>query len=240
MTERGTTSVRQARDGVTIGPSSVRWDGSAFVIAFDETTAGFPIPIKHRVRGTVRVHPQAFTPRAFELDARGRHLWWPAAPVSRVEVKLEDPALSWSGEGYIDCNRGAEPLEAGFTHWHWCRAPLHGGAAVLYDVETRDGPVEPLALRFNAHGDVEPIEGLTLAKLPRTLWQVKRATRADRSTEPRVVKTLEDTPFYARSLLETVLEGQRTPAIHESLSLDRFKRAIVKRMLPFKMPRAKS
>jgi carotenoid 1,2-hydratase len=238
MTERGQGDVTQSRDGVVIGPSSVQWDGQAFVIRFDETTAGFPVPIKHRVRGTVRVFPKAFTPRAFELDQAGRHIWWPAAPVSRVEVELQEPALRWSGEGYIDSNRGAESLEAGFSHWHWCRAPLDGGAAVLYDVETREGKVDPLALRFDARGEVDVIEGLSVAQLPRTVWQVKRATRADAGATPRAVKTLEDSPFYARSLLETTLAGKRTPAIHESLSLDRFNSPIVKRMLPFKMPRA--
>ncbi|MEO0729623.1 MAG: carotenoid 1,2-hydratase, partial [Pseudomonadota bacterium] len=46
-----------------------------------------------------------------------------------------------------------------------------------------------------------------------------------------------DTPFYARSELETHVLGERAPAVHESLSLERFKAAWVKCLLPFRMPR---
>ena len=145
--------------------------------------------------------------------------------------------LRWAGEGYIDSNRGAEMLEAGFSHWAWSRATLSTGAAVLYDVESRHGDIEPLAVRFDRTGEAEPIELPDAVSLLPTRWLVKRRTRTDRGTSARVVKTLEDAPFYARSLIEATLAGERVPAIHESLSLTRFSHPIVKWMLPYKMPR---
>jgi carotenoid 1,2-hydratase len=54
----------------------------------------------------------------------------------------------------------------------------------------------------------------------------------------RIVKTLESAPFYARSLISTRMQGQRAFAVHESLSLGRFRSAWVQAMLPFRMPRA--
>jgi carotenoid 1,2-hydratase len=48
---------------------------------------------------------------------------------------------------------------------------------------------------------------------------------------------LEDTPFYARSLIETTLGGTKVAAVHESLSLDRVANPCVRLMLPFRMPR---
>ena len=63
------------------------------------------------------------------------------------------------------------------------------------------------------------------------LWGVKRVTRGDGAA--RVVKTLEDAPFYARSLVET--DG--VVMVHESLSLERFKQPWVRMLLPFRMPR---
>ena len=45
--------------------------------------------------------------------------------------------------------------------------------------------------------------------------------------------TLEDTPFYARS----VLVNGSDLTMHESLSLDRFRSPWVQVMLPFRMPR---
>ena len=55
----------------------------------------------------------------------------------------------------------------------------------------------------------------------------------------RNLRTLEDTPFYARSLLT---DGTQAPGlvIHETLSLDRFGSNWVQSLLPFRMPRRRS
>jgi carotenoid 1,2-hydratase len=64
---------------------------------------------------------------------------------------------------------------------------------------------------------------------------VARATRADPGNPVRVARTLEDTPFYSRSLLEGGDDGAQW--IHESVDLDRFRSRWVQALLPFKMPR---
>ena len=50
-------------------------------------------------------------------------------------------------------------------------------------------------------------------------------------------RQLEDTPFYARSLLATTLLGEPVTAVHESLSMLRFRQRWVQYLLPFRMPR---
>ncbi|MGJ0206867.1 hypothetical protein, partial [Streptococcus pyogenes] len=67
---------------------------------------------------------------------------------------------------------------------------------------------------------------------------VDRLTRADAGFRPKVTKTWVDAPFYARSALSTRLFGEDVHAVHESLSLGRFRSPIVQGMLPFRMPRA--
>ena len=67
---------------------------------------------------------------------------------------------------------------------------------------------------------------------------MKRATRADTGSTPRVLKTWIDSPFYARTALATRLFGEDCHAVHESLSLGRFRSPIVQSMLPYRMPRA--
>ena len=69
-------------------------------------------------------------------------------------------------------------------------------------------------------------------------WLVKRATRADAGHTARVLKTWIDAPFYARSALATRLFGEDVQAVHESLSLGRFRSPIVQSMLPYRMRRA--
>ena len=234
MTERGRDSLQRDKTRLQIGPSALEWDGDSLVIHIDEITVPFP----RRLRGTVRVHPTAVLGQAYPLDPAGRHHWEPIAPCARVEVDLNRPSLRWSGHGYLDSNRGDEPLETRFRRWDWSRTALKHGAAVLYDVTRRDGDGPVLGLRFDPAGGVEPFEPPPRIKLPRTMWRVERETRVDPQGGARVLATLEDTPFYARSALETNLLGETATAMHESLCLDRFNSRWVQMLLPFRIPRA--
>ena len=94
-----------------------------------------------------------------------------------------------------------------------------------------------LALRFGPDASAQAIEPPPVVRLPTTGWRVPRRTRADAGHGARVVQTLEDAPFYSRSLLDTRLLGRVAPAIHESLDLDRFRSRWVQCLLPFRMPR---
>jgi len=233
MTERPAGAVRRSGTVFEVGPSALAWEGDELVFRINEVTVPWP----SRIRGTIRVHPVTPTGRAFTLTPDGRHRWWPIAPEARVEVALERPALAWKGRGYLDANGGSEPLEDGFKHWHWSRAPLPDGTAILYDMVDAGGENRALALRIGASGAVDHVPVPETVPLPTTFWRMRRATRAE--GEARVTKTLEDAPFYARSLVTSTLFGAATTAVHESLSLDRFRQPWVQLMLPFRMPRAR-
>ena len=170
------------------------------------------------------------------LDTAGRHRWRPIAPCARVEVVLDRPGLSWSGSAYLDTNQGDRPLEADFHRWDWSRAPVPGGSAILYDVARRGAEDRlTLALRYAASGGVVEFAAPESRPLPRSGWRVER--RIGSEGAPHVIETLEDTPFYARSVVGARWLGGPVAAMHESLSLDRFRMPIVKAMLPFRMPR---
>jgi carotenoid 1,2-hydratase len=233
MTERGASQVLREPSSLSIGGSAVRWTGNALEIDIDETCA----PLPRRVRGKVRLFARAIGDRSFALDHAGRHLWTPLAPCAQVDVQLTEPAVKWSGVGYFDSNSGAEPLENAFEDWTWSRATLPDSTIILYDIHARNSEARALALRIGAGGGIEPIESPPIAALPRTRWRISRQTRADAPHGARVLRTLEDAPFYSRSLLETHLRGIRTTAIHESLNLNRFRAAWVRCLLPFRMPR---
>jgi carotenoid 1,2-hydratase len=234
LTERRRASLHRDSATLAIGPSALAWDGSALTIRIDEVT----VPLPRRLRGTLRVLPAGLTGHTVPLDAAGRHRWSPLAPVGRVEVAMDSPALRWSGHAYLDANHGDAPLEADFARWDWSRADLaDGGAALLYDVTRLDGSERSLALRVDARGALQSFAPPPPAALPATRWRVRRATRANGAASVR--RTLEDTPFYARSVLDSRLLGEDVVALHESLSLDRFRNPLVQLMLPFRMPRAR-
>jgi carotenoid 1,2-hydratase len=236
MTERSGRAVTRARDLLAVGDSAMRWDGGRLVIDIEERATWLFCPYHPPVRGRVVLEPEMLASTGFMLDPAARHGWRPIAPRARVEVRMERPELSWSGSGYFDCNRGSEGLEEGFSDWQWSRAHCGREAAVLYEGVRRDGSRFASALRFDAAGAAHE-EDLPLgAPLPRTNWLMHRRTRADRG-HARVMRTWEDSPFYARSALRTRLFGREVQAVHESLSLDRFRTPVVQWMLPYKMPR---
>ena len=235
MTERGKNAVSMTRERFRIGPSCLAWDGAALVIDIDETTAPIPAPLC----GRVRVEPAFMNEKAFMIDGAGRHFWRPIAPSSRIDVEFKKPSLKWSGHGYFDANRGDEPLETAFCYWDWSRTMLPGGeTAIFYNTDLQNGAERSLALRFGANGDCKETQAPPLRRLPSTpIWRIARRTRADENAEAVVVKTLEDTPFYSRSMLDTEIFGHRGLSIHESFSGARLRSPIVKAMLPFRMPR---
>jgi carotenoid 1,2-hydratase len=235
LSEHKRGAVRQSDTELVIARSSWSWRQDGLVVHIDESGAPLPRPLK----GRIRLRPDGLARGCYPLDAAGQHRWHPWAPCARLEVEFEAPAINWSGRGYADANSGDGPLEEAFAGWHWSRAPLRGGdTAVLYEIEPLNAAATPpLALRFRAGGGVTAIEVPPRAELPATGWRLARATRCDHAGSAKVLKTLEDTPFYARSLLATQLQGEAVMAMHESLSLARFRSRWVQRLLPFRMRR---
>lgn len=235
LTERGASALDRSVDHLAIGPSSVSWNGRWLEVCIDEITA----PIPTRLRGRIRVHPTTLSPQSYTLDAAARHRWWPAAPCSQVEVEMHRPDLRWCGDAYFDANWGSEPLEKRFVGWDWSRSTLaDGSCAVLYDPIARDEPARSLALRFDRNGSTSAFQPPARARLPKTpIWRVARGVQTEAGHRARVLKTLEDTPFYARSVVSSHLCGQSVTSMHESLSLERFSRRWVQLLLPFRMPR---
>ena len=236
MTERPRGDVTHDAKTLTIGPSSVRWDGNILEIDIEERDTRLFNPIHRPVRGKVRVIPEALNPTSFALDPDSNHIWHCMAPRARIEVAMEKPGISWSGSGYFDHNRGSEPLESGFNVWHWSRAHMKSGAVVCYEGERSDGSLFASAIRFDADGIPSQVDLPAIAPLPRSKWRIERRTRSEIGVA-QVRRTWEDTPFYARSELSSKLFGEEVVAIQESLDMRRFASPVVQFMLPFRMPR---
>ena len=235
MTERGRPSVERSRHGFGIGPSALDWRGDHLEVLVDEVATPWP----RRVQGRVRVYPSALSRFATGLDRAGRHRWGPIAPCARIEVDLPSPGLRWQGHAYLDSNEGDEPVAAAFALWDWSRATLRDGSTVVvYDVREPDASESVVAERFRPDGTAEPIEPAARQRLPRTGWGIGRSLRSDgESSPPRVVATLEDTPFYTRSVLRAPILGETVETMHETLDGRRLAAPWVQALLPFRMPR---
>jgi carotenoid 1,2-hydratase len=234
MTERGRGSLARDAAHFRVGASSLHWSGDVLTIRIDERCAPYP----RRLRGEITLRPTALTGASMTLDPAGRHRWRPYAPIGRVSVAFDEPRLDWEGHGYFDSNAGRRMLEDDFASWDWSRMPTKDGVRVLYDMRRRDGSEECLALHFDETGAMTSFAPPTAKQLPAgRIWRAARGVRSEAGAPPRVLATLEDTPFYARSLVETALEGERISGFHESLMLDRLRMPVVRAMLPFRMPR---
>lgn len=232
LTEGG----RLARDraSLAIGRTSADWTGDALRVRLCEETAPFASPIE----GELIVHPSAVADEVHTLDANGKHVWSPIAPFGRVEVRLREPGLSWSGPAYLDHNAGDEPLARGFEGWTWSRVTSEQKTTVVYDVARRGGGAHRIARAFHATGARETCEGpISQVPLARTRWQIDRAVRTVGHATAALGRTLEDTPFYARSHVTGTLDGRPASGVHEVVDMARFESPIVQRMLPYRMRR---
>jgi carotenoid 1,2-hydratase len=232
FTEWPPYAVHRSPQLLRLGPNEVRWRGDSLEVRFDERA----VPLGGWLNGTLRLFPAHRSTTAMPLDPEGQHLWYPVATGARVEVELDSPRLRFVGHGYHDANLGSAGLESAFAGWTWSRAAGPAGTTVTYDVTLRSGAELPFSALFRTDGGVEPVTLPHVATLPTGRWGVARSTRTLAGAEPRLVRSLEDSPFYTRDLISTGVAGA-PPAVHESVDLRRFPRRWVQRLLPFRMRR---
>lgn len=231
MTERGRRDLLRSDAHFSLGPSSMSWEHGTLVIRIDEIAVPWP----SRVHGEIRVRPDIIVTEDIPLDTDARHLWRPVAPLARVSARFDHPGLSWTGTGYHDMNWGHRPLEDDFRSWIWSRAAMKNSAHIVYDRVMRDGSQSGFTLRIAHDGTLHSLPMPAPHDLGKAFWRMPRPARSDAPMSN--LRSLEDAPFYTRSLYDTVIDGEPVRAFHESLSLDRFTHPIVQAMLPFKMPR---
>ncbi len=228
MTERGRDAVDRDATRFAVGPSQLVWRDGSLVIDINERSSPFARP----VHGRVVVTPDYLNATAFHLDAAGRHVWQPLAPSARIEVDIDRPGRSWQGHAYIDTNAGERALEDDFVRWNWSRSQRGPVTHITYAVTNHEGAERGTAVDFERNGEMTTHMTPEALRLPTTAWGIERPARS--RVALNVVQTLENTPFYARSLLTT---ENSTPVMHESLALDRFQTRWVRFLLPFRMPR---
>ena len=234
MTDRGTSALRTTPDTFTVGPSSMRWTGTELIIDINEVSS---LPLISRMRGRITVRPEAISTVELPLTPDGAHIWRPFAPVSRINVALEAPGWQFDGHGYFDANFGTRPLESDFSYWTWGRYPTRDGATCFYDATRRDGTSLETAVAFAPDGTARQIAAPPRTRFARTLWALRRETRADPGTTPRQIKPMLDAPFYSRAVVETQINGEKTQGVHEALDLNRYASPLLKPMLAVRVPR---
>ncbi|WP_254598088.1 carotenoid 1,2-hydratase [Polynucleobacter antarcticus] len=234
MTERGRNAVTRTTDTFTVGPSQLHWEHDMLSIQIDERV---PL-LGQKVQGTIKVFPDQLFHHVVPLDDQAKHRWGPIAPSARVEVSLSKPDLKWHGHAYFDSNEGDEAISKPFSEWDWSRAHLKDGStAVIYDVRQKNGLDRVITTKFNTNGTTEHFTAPERVPLKNTGWGIKRNLRSEQGAGVQLIKTLEDTPFYARSIIQSTLLNENVISMHETLNVKRLESGIVQWMLPWRMPR---
>jgi len=104
-------------------------------------------------------------------------------------------------------------------------------------VRPRHGPDRVVAQRFAPSGQTSAFAAPPRQTLAQSKWRIGRTMRRAGGAGSSVVQTLEDTPFYVRSVLRADLLGEQVTAVHETLSIPRLVSLPVRLMLPWRMPR---
>lgn len=235
MTDRGQSALRQSRDELRIGPSSMRWQDGQLIIEVDEIGA---LPMVTPVRGCITVTPHAMTGVELPLTPDGSHVWRPFAPSCDIRVDLNGRGWQWDGHGYFDANFGTRALEQDFNTWTWGRFPLADDSAVcFYDAQRKDGSTLGVGVQINADGHAREIDPPPKARLKRSLWALARETRADTGYQPRQVQAMLDAPFYNRAAVRTQINGEETTGVYEALDLRRYGSSLLKPMIAVRVSR---
>lgn len=228
MTERSQSALERSSQLFRVGPSHYEWINNELHISINERC----MPFGQTLKGSIRLAAAPANQQGFSLHSNNKHHWQPIAPHTEVEVQFAQPNLSWTGSAYIDHNHGTAPLEEDFRYWSWSRQHLGTHTNIDYEIWQRDDS-HRLASVGTAHNQLEPRQPNAFQELPKTGWRVARDTRV---ANARVERTLEDTPFYSRSVLTST--GDRpSSTVCESLDLNRFGSRWVQTLLPFRMPR---
>ncbi|MDG1011117.1 MAG: carotenoid 1,2-hydratase [Amylibacter sp.] len=234
MTDRGTSALRQSKDLLKIGPSQMAWQDRQLVIDINEVSS---LPLVSRIRGQIRLTPSAVTSVELPLTTDGAHVWRPFAPTSRINVDLESKGWQFDGHGYFDSNFGTRPLEQDFSYWTWGRFPTQDGSTCFYDADRRDGTRLEASIAFDKNGLASFVNAPPRTPFKRTMWALRRETRADAGVIPRQIKPMLDAPFYSRSIVETQVNGEVVRGVHEALDLNRYGQPLLKPMLAMRVPR---
>jgi carotenoid 1,2-hydratase len=264
MTERSSKQVHRSSTEFVIGPSSLQWDGDSLVINILEVGVPIPFPVKGKVR--LHPHGLSNRLWALDDSAKHHWGPIAPSATVEVEmaspgIKWKGHAYFDANEGAVPLNKKSNHE---FVDWDWSRASLKDGStAVMYDVRQTPTDRHPqyntedstelskrvgfddgdtntrlLALKFSPNADsVEDFIAPQKKRLPSTLWRMKRSIRSDDTAPAKVIQTLEDTPFYVRSVLESGLLGEKVVSLHETLSVPKLTSLSTQLMLPWRMPR---
>lgn len=214
---------------LTIGTSSLESlpDGRLRV-SMRERTAPWG---RERVEATLELIPEVPPGPLVTLVDGLPHEWQPIAARAHATLSLGgDSPITVEGTGYLDSNRGEEPLGLRLHRWRWTR--VHSEAATSIAFTFGDAPsLEVIAGPSGVehrHTAIEPWanagDGLTgwALRIPRAL-----GTNGLGLTAPRL---LESSPFYARLLAE----GPGVYALSEVADFARFRSPAFRWMTHFR------
>lgn len=230
LAERDATRQPAGSSSFHVGASTLTLEpaGTATLVVDDRGPA--------RLRGRIQLRGQEppLSPEPIALaPGLADHRWHALLPFAQVEVALEEPALAFTGRGYLDTNWGTTPLEQHLAGWSWARTHGEAGTRVVYDVHARDGRrfLHTLGSRLPLH------TARATGRFPSaatTGWGVPLPGALDFRGEPLGFpgRVIESAPFYARYDVRGPEGSVR--GLGESLDLLRFDSAVVRWMLRWK------
>jgi carotenoid 1,2-hydratase len=235
FTEYDRTRTQCSDDTLRLGHNRLEYTDDSLICHIDDLTA----PLPSRVRGTVRLDCTRGGGPPVRLLPGREHLWRVIVPCGEVHVDLQQPRLTWRGQGYFDSNNGDEPLEVAFQHWSWLRATTAARRTlVVYHLSPSCGAEVTHALEFDPQGSCSVFDAPPAVSLRKSSWGIPRQVATEDPARAQLRSVLENAPFYVRSVVDTQLCGETVTAIHECASLERFQSPWVRSLLPFRMRRS--
>jgi carotenoid 1,2-hydratase len=212
-------------------PGQVRFGASTLEVTLSEGRArwvadlagvlpGCPWRAELEIEGPLR------QPSSGEAAA-AEHEWTVLSAVARgaLSVRAGGQEVRVDGRAYLDRNTGDRSLEAlGVAHWTWGRVALPGRERVWYVATGGDGAVHSRTLTIEADGrSVVVPGGADVIGWRHTAWglRVPTAVAVGPGLTVSLRAPIDDSPFYARFLVEAREDGESGRGFAEVCRADR-------------------
>jgi hypothetical protein len=186
-----------------------------------------------RLRGVVSVHGSMRQANPSDIAAgAAAHVWTPLAPLAHgsYDLHVGSEQMRGSGTAYVDANVGDAPFcRFGIADWTWARASTPAETRIVYLVNgkrpedavyigaiaTPDGAMRTVGLRVRQACARRALYGL------RYLDELVLDADDGEFARLRVVRVVDDGPFYLRMLVELSFGGTTAVGWAEFVSPDR-------------------
>ncbi len=207
----------EGENSVTIATNSARYKMKGDRLEF-ELSLNQKLESGHAVKGTIRGEGMHANPNLIQMQPpESKHTWNLLAPASEIKADLRirgvngEEEVAFEGLGYLDHNKGAEPMKDSFRDWYWGRFHFESFTLVYYLMQKHGKPqFEGWLIDRENQTVLEYFKEGNLDSFSRNLFGLQSARKIELKAGQVTVNIqsnlkIDSGPFYQRFLSDAII-----------------------------------